>query len=351
MNISFYGGNLLKHLFKSLEDDGHHILFNQFSTNVDLVICQSHTYIYDVYKNLNKIKRHKIKLINVILDVPLWRLEKSFNLNSISRLARQTIYNGYHKYNFINKRANFLFSQQKGARNKYYPINLFNRIVNTQFRNKVFYQLNYRNFLKKSDLNLSISKYTQYLAKRFLKLGSKVWYLSADSELIKNLPRNLDKKYDAINISRIVKIKRQEIFVEAANRLKLKIAVIGPHYDKSIKLNCPHFPLSHEKALKAIIQSDFYVDPSIFEGFGLTPVEAAFLNKITIASDTVIHREILRDYPLYFKRDNVEDLIEKMKLVKENGYSLNNKANERIKKKYSVQTAKNLLLEYIQSII
>ena len=51
------------------------------------------------------------------------------------------------------------------------------------------------------------------------------------------------------------------------------------------------------------------MDASIFEGFRMILVEAIFLNKSIIISDAYIHREILGDYLLYFKGDNVDDLI------------------------------------------
>ena len=69
----------------------------------------------------------------------------------------------------------------------------------------------------------------------------------------------------------------------------------------------------------------------LFEGFGMTSVEAAFNEKPVLASDTYVHREILGDYALFFKRDDIDDLVEKMKIVMEGGVKLN---NEEIKKKY-----------------
>ena len=48
-------------------------------------------------------------------------------------------------------------------------------------------------------------------------------------------------------------------------------------------------------------QSLFYVDCSLFEGIGMTPVEAAFLDKISIVSNINVHRDVLGDYLIYFK--------------------------------------------------
>jgi len=125
--------------------------------------------------------------------------------------------------------------------------------------------------------------------------------------------------------------------------------VLGRYSDKNIILDCPHFYLrDHNDVINILNQTTFYVDPSEFEGFGMTPVEAAFLDKITIASNTYVHKEVLGDYPLYFELNNVEDLVEKMKLVMEGGVKLN---NEEIKKKYSSIALKNTLMEYLESLI
>jgi glycosyltransferase involved in cell wall biosynthesis len=352
MNISIYGGSLLRYHAKALEKDGHQIFFNKFSSDAEVVICQSHSYIYEVYKILKRLRKNKVKLINLILDIPPWRLEKNFIQNSLFKNIRQNLFHFSHKHTLVNNRIlPQIFRIEKGGILKRSNL-LLDKIFNKPFRNKVFYQVNYRNFLKKSDLKLSISKFTQILLKKFLKLNSEVNYLGINSDIILNLPKSSGLKYDAINISRIMKTKRQELFAKAAKILGINVAVIGKHQDKSIKLSCPHYYLEdYTQVMKLLRDSRFYVDPSQFEGFGITPVEAAFLNKTTIASNTYIHREILGDYPLYFKINDLDDLVEKMRIVHNNEFTSNKSAIEKIKKKFSVQAAKDRLIAHIESII
>jgi hypothetical protein len=238
------------------------------------------------------------------------------------------------------------------SKNKFYDryLKVMISFFTTRYYNWVYFR-NYKKYLKYSDLTLSISKFTHKIAKRFLKIDSRLWYPGVDSNLLLNLSKPKEIKYDAINISKIVWWKRQEIFVKAAKKLGLKIAIIGEHWDKSIILECPHYEFDdHLRVFKELNKARFYVDCSIFEGFGLTPVEAAFLDKITIASDTYIHREVLRDYPLYFKRDDVEDLVEKMKMVLNGQFKLNKQAVKKIKAKYSLNTSIKNLLHYINSL-
>ena len=351
MKICLYGSFFTSPVVKSLEQDGHSVIYNKFSKDLDVIISQSINYMYPLQRLMKRIKKHKIKLITITPDIPPWRIFNNYSNNSFMEYSRQELYHLTHKnqnlYDIVNRINDFSFKTPIF----HYISQYNNKIFNTNIANKIFYINNYRAFLKKSDLNLSFSKFSKKLIKKYLKIQTKVWYPCANTELIKNLPTNLEQKYDAINISRIVPHKHQKVFVKAAKKLNLKIAIIGPHQDKSIELDCPHFALPHKEALKSLILSKIYVDPSSFEGFGMTPVEAAFLNKITVASDISVHREVLNDYPLYFRTGDVKDLIEKISMVREGQFSLDKSAVLNIKKKYSINASKQKLIEYIESIM
>ena len=78
-----------------------------------------------------------------------------------------------------------------------------------------------------------------------------------------------------------------------------------------------------------------YVFPSIDEGFGIPLIEALKLKVPVICSDIPIFREIADDSVIYFKKNNEEDLFQKMKqLVQSEGLSskLVSKGIEKVKK-------------------
>ncbi|MFX1239727.1 MAG: glycosyltransferase [Promethearchaeota archaeon] len=364
MKITLFSAQYLRPLINYLENNNHNVLLNHFSTDVDVVICESVSHMYKVLKVWKLIKKNNIKVVNIILDIPPHHLTNQYKYNKPWWYGKQLLYHliYYHIHNnnqikkifdifkkFIYKKreAN---NQKKGIgkNNKSNSLSLYSKI-NLNPYNKITYYKNYRNFLKKSDLNLSISKFTQICLKTYLNIDSKVWHLCVDSDLLSSIPKDLKIKYDAINVSRITPHKHQKIFVEAAKKLGLKIVVIGRHHDKNLKLNCDHYPLSHKEALKAIAQSRIYVDPSSFEGFGLTPVEALYLDKPVIASDTYVHREILRDYPLYFKTGDVNDLVNKMKLVRDGDFSKPKNTVDYIKNEYSIENTGVNFLNYLES--
>jgi len=128
--------------------------------------------------------------------------------------------------------------------------------------------------------------------------------------------------------------------------------IIGKQQDKDIKLDCHNFYIpNHLDVMKELKKSRLYIDTSIFEGFGMTPIEAAFLEKITIASDTYIHREILGNYPLYFIKDDLNDLMKKINQALNGDFQLDKKAVEQIKKIYSIESANDRLEKLLKTII
>jgi glycosyltransferase involved in cell wall biosynthesis len=350
MKLTVYGAPYFEPLFRSLEADGHLIYRKEFHPDVDYVIAGGFEYMYHIYRNLKLIKKNKIKLIFYALDIPIWRIDR----NSSPNLS----------LGFIKQRLNYLINKNKflfEIGNKIRPNpengkinNLFSKMLQIFFGNYVInrstYVVNYRQLLKESDLILSISNYTKKIVQKVYQIDSEVCYMCVDSDFLLKLPKE-KIKYDAINISRIAIRKNQELFVEAANKLGLNILVIGPHIDKHIKLNCPHYSLeSWNDVMNVLNESKFFVAPSSFEGFGITPVEAAFLDKIVIASDIPAHREVLGDYPLYFENNNLDDLVDKMKIVINGDFSVNSEALALIKEKYSMQAVKKRFLECIESV-
>ncbi len=338
----------LPYIINHLEKDGHSVLFNDFSPDIDVCIVENRYDIYKWFRLLKVIKKNKIKLINIINDIPFFFFQKGSLLNPIIKNIQQFLYNYTNRHRLIYEYGNKYIQNRKRSNNTNFLIDFIDNYVNVSYRDRQFFQINYRRYLKQADLNLAVSKYTQYCVKKFLKLDVPVCYQCVNSSYLLNLPKE-DIKYDAINISRIVKHKHQAVFVKAAKKLGLNIVILGRYDDKSIILDCPHeYIPDNELLFNKLNHSSFYVDCSLFEGFGMTPIEAAFLDKISIVSNTYIHREVLGDYPVYFKLNDVNDLIKKMKLVLKGGVKLNNKE---IKKKYSSIALKNRLIEYLECLI
>ncbi|MFX1570562.1 MAG: glycosyltransferase [Promethearchaeota archaeon] len=349
MKLCFFVDGSFDAFALSFKKEGHDVIINKFSVDADAIITESYFYMYEILRNLKQIKKNNIRLINFVLDIPSWRLNKPLDIYSLANYVNQLNYHVTHRnphlYNILHDYLTKNKKTRLGKINK----QLINKIFNTSYKNYINYQKLYRSFLKKNNIVLSISKNTQFTVKKFLNIDSEVCYFGVNSDLLSEIPQS-PIKYDVINISRIVKTKRQELIVKAAKELNLKVAIFGKYQDKTIKLDCPvyYYP-NHIDILSELNKTKFYVDASVFEGFGMTPLEAAFLDKITIASDTFIHKEILGDYPLYFKRDSLKDLVKKMKLVIDGDFTLNENSVKLLKHKFSFEQCRKNLLPYFES--
>lgn len=79
-----------------------------------------------------------------------------------------------------------------------------------------------------------------------------------------------------------------------------------------------------------------FVYPSIYEGFGIPPLEAMYFNCPVILSDIEVFKEIYMDNVLYCKIDDGNILKEKILLM----------FNDKMKKNYIIEKEKNLVNKY-----
>jgi glycosyltransferase involved in cell wall biosynthesis len=86
--------------------------------------------------------------------------------------------------------------------------------------------------------------------------------------------------------------------------------------------------LNQQELIRLIDGAEFFVFPSLYEGFGFPPLEAMARKKAVISSPGGSLKEILGDNVLYFSPDSAKDLAEKITLFIE---------NDRIKKDYETK--------------
>ncbi len=71
--------------------------------------------------------------------------------------------------------------------------------------------------------------------------------------------------------------------------------------------------LSDEDLLREIASASFLVQPSLYEGFGLPPLEALYLGTQPIVSDIPVFKEVYGDLPvIFFKTGDAKDLKNKI---------------------------------------
>ena len=73
--------------------------------------------------------------------------------------------------------------------------------------------------------------------------------------------------------------------------------------------------------------ADVFVFPSLYEGFGLPPLEAMAAGCLVLSSDAASMPEVLGNGALYFRNNNEKELIRKLKAV----FQLSEAEKEQIK--------------------
>lgn len=70
---------------------------------------------------------------------------------------------------------------------------------------------------------------------------------------------------------------------------------------------------SNEEVYRILSESELLVSPSLYEGFGLPPLEAMYLGANVILSDIPVYKEIYADFPVtYFRCGDADDLSKKI---------------------------------------
>lgn len=106
--------------------------------------------------------------------------------------------------------------------------------------------------------------------------------------------------------------------------------------------------VSDEVLRRIMAEADLLIQPSIYEGFGIPPLEAMILGTPALISDIPVFKEIYSDFPVdYFRCNDVVDLIQKIESCSYKRICLNSELVE----KYSYKKSSRIILNIIQSIV
>ncbi|MDG4658484.1 glycosyltransferase family 4 protein [Ectobacillus antri] len=219
------------------------------------------------------------------------------------------------------------------------------------------------------DKYIAISKSVYNIISEYVstqKIG--LIYNGVDLGHYSNQIKDLDKKKTRVNISCVARImpekKGQDILIKALNVLKTKYnynefkctfagAIHDPksmdHLNELIrKLNLKdniEFVGNVENIEKVYGDTDIFVLPSRYEGFGLVVVEALASGCSVIVSKLDGPLEIIKEdeeHGLHFEKENYKELAYKLnKLINDpiyyNQYKNNKKTQEYLKREYSLE--------------
>ena len=105
--------------------------------------------------------------------------------------------------------------------------------------------------------------------------------------------------------------------------------------------------VSNEELKKIYHSSNMLVQPSLYEGFGMPPLESMTLGTPAIISDIPVFKEIYGDFPVkFFESGNAEDLAQKILDTEKEASSI--ELGE-LKNKYSYEKSAHLITDIISN--
>lgn len=90
-----------------------------------------------------------------------------------------------------------------------------------------------------------------------------------------------------------------------------------------------------------------FIFPSLYEGFGLPPLESLSLGTPVIASDAASIPEVLMDQAVYFKNDSKLELELLLRTIEENVCKMPHELNDYQKNNYNFSCSAKKILDYI----
>ena len=229
-------------------------------------------------------------------------------------------------------------------------------------------KINFQDYIlnfKKSKKIFCVSKFTLDRCKYYFpKYESKfiLNYIGLSKNIIeyaKAHNEEVKKENNIIYVGNVKPHKGINILLDAFAKLNddnltLKIIgqkekfLVGIKYDEDKYKNVVFTGrLSDEELLNEIAKAKYLVQPSLYEGFGIPPLEAMYLGTTPIISDIPVFKEIYKDFPVtFFEAGNSLDLAEKIKLM----FNASTPTPASIPQKYSFEKTASIILDNLQNI-
>jgi len=179
--------------------------------------------------------------------------------------------------------------------------------------------------LKKCDLVISASKWTQSVLNNEYGISSEQIYFYINTAEFDSIKQR-NKENNILQISRFFYNKKFEHSIMASSNIDgYKLVLIGTglesaygrglikcadKYNKNVVFRNK---IPRTDTISEIKKAKMLVSPSVFEGWGITPIEALYCKVPVLLSDLDVFKEVYGDSVLYHERNNVEDMEYKLK--------------------------------------
>lgn len=194
----------------------------------------------------------------------------------------------------------------------------------------------YQHAINRSTTIFTVSQFSKERIEHHLKTKKVpviVTYNAVPHWFKDGVEENISKKDTILFVGNIKKHKGLHTLVAAYKKLlssdfpgKLMIVGNASNFrtsDDSISQELNSLPedsviytgrISDNELKTKYAEAKLLIQPSLYEGFGMPPMEALTLGTNVVISDIPVFKEIYKDLPVtYFKTDNAEDLANKIK--------------------------------------
>jgi len=234
---------------------------------------------------------------------------------------------------------------------KYWPVKIYAHIVNHFLRMWDFQSSQRVNYF------IANSQETKKRIQKFYRRDAEVIYPPVDIP-IKLKSYQLQAKSYYVTTSRLAKAKHIDILIQAANKIKFNLKIIGSgrdeEYLKSIAGPTVKF-LSHipdEKFEKVYIHAKAFLFAAVDEEFGIAPIEAMAFGLPVIAYASGGLRETVQNGKNGFLYDKLNDhaltqSIKKLEKLSKEKYEHMRKEARKSAEKYSFSVFQQKILMFI----
>lgn len=274
------------------------------------------------------------------------------------------------RYLFFAFTSPFLF-KRKGIYNTIHDMGAWDSGESMKLLQKVYWKIMFKRAAKVSEGIITVSEYSKSRITEILKYPEKkvsVVYSAIYEGVTKDYGftfNQIKERYVLPNkyimtLSTLEPRKNMEILLKAFTKIQEQVnydlVLVGRRgwkmddivnkYNIEKRIHITGFV--EDKHLSVIYKNAMcFVFPSLYEGFGLPPVEALALGTPVISSDAASMPEILREQAVYFNSNSEEQLSELLLNIESNVEQMAHKLSEKQMRDYQFENSAKKLLDII----
>lgn len=237
---------------------------------------------------------------------------------------------------------------------------------------KFYFRALYRNAAKVSEKIITVSNFSRERISEMLNIPKgkiEVIYSAVSKEILNKevVPfETVKAEYDLPNkyimtLSTLEPRKNIKILLEAFDRIAEKVdyslVLVGrkgwkmdeiiAKYSQDYRIRITDFV--DDEHISAIYKNAMcFIFPSLYEGFGLPPVEALSFGTPVISSNAASMPEVLREQAVFFESDNVDELEELLLMLECNLTNMPHNLDEYQKENYRFDSSAHKVLDLLQ---